>query len=117
MLEERRFRLEWISAGELGYKSLAVNLSDIYAMGGTPRYAFLSIGLPTDSFPDWLYGFFRSASSLCDAHGIQLAVGDTAKSRSIIINYTVLGLIDDGKILRRSSAEPGDKIGLVGKVG
>jgi len=117
MLEERHFRREWISARDLGYKSLAVNLSDISAMGGTPRYAFLSIGLPPDSSPDWLDGFFHSASSLCEAHGVQLAGGDTAKSRSIIINYTVLGFIDDGKILRRSSAKPGDKIGLVGKVG
>ncbi len=117
MLEGRHFRRDWISPEDLGYKSLAVNLSDISAMGGAPRYAFLSIGLPTDTPPEWLNSFFSNASRLCEVNGVNLAGGDTAKSSSIIINYTVLGFADDKKILWRSSAKPGDKIGLIGNIG
>ncbi len=117
LLEGRHFRRDWISPADLGYKSLAVNLSDVSAMGGVPRYAFLSIGLPPDTSPEWLNSFFDNASSLCEAHGVNLAGGDTAQSNFIIINYTVLGYADDDKILYRSSAKPGDKIGLIGNVG
>lgn len=117
LLEGRHFRRDWISAEDLGYKSLAVNLSDISAMGGTPRYALMSIGLPLDTSPDWLDAFFSDAARLCDAHGVKLIGGDTAKSSSIIINYTIFGFIQDAKTLWRSAAKPKDKIGLIGKVG
>jgi len=117
LLQGRHFRREWSSAGDLGYKSLAVNLSDISAMGGTPRYALLSIGLPADIAPAWLDDFLNETHSLCETHGIKLIGGDTSKSNSLIISYTVLGFIEDEKILWRSAAKAGDKIGLIGKVG
>jgi len=117
LLEGRHFRREWSSAKDLGYKSLAVNLSDISAMGGKPRYALLSIGLPSDTDPNWLDGFFSEVARLCESYGVKLIGGDTAKSSSIIINYTVLGSIEHQNILWRSAAKPGDKIGLLGKVG
>lgn len=117
MLEDRHFRREWISAEDLGYKSLAVNLSDISAMGSKPRYALMSIGIPPDTSSNWLDGFFRGVKQLCDAHDVKLIGGDTAKSSSVNINYTVLGFSDDDKILLRSAAKSGDKIGLIGKMG
>ncbi|MFP8489202.1 thiamine-phosphate kinase [Gracilimonas sp. Q87] len=117
MLEEGHFRREWISAEDLGYKSLAANLSDISAMGGSPHYALLSIGLPPDTSPDWLNDFFSGANQLCESHGVNLIGGNTTKSGSIIINYTALGFINDENILWRSAAKLGDKIGLIGKVG
>lgn len=117
LLQGRHFRREWCSAGDLGYKSLAVNLSDISAMGGTPGYALLSIGLPPDITPNWLDDFLNDTRRLCETHGVKLIGGDTAKSDSVIISYTVLGFIEDEKILWRSAAKAGDKIGLVGRVG
>jgi len=117
LLQGRHFRREWSSANDLGYKSLAVNLSDISAMGGTPRYALLSIGLPLDIAPAWIDGFLNETRRLCETHGVKLIGGDTSKSGSLIISYTVLGFIEDKKILWRSSAKAGDKIGLIGKVG
>jgi len=117
LLQGRHFRREWSSAGDLGYKSLAVNLSDISAMGGTPRYALLSIGLPSDIAPAWLDDFLNETRRLCETHGVKLIGGDTSKSSSLIISYTVLGFIEDEKILWRSAAKAGDKIGLIGKIG
>ena len=117
LLEGRHFNRNWITAEDLGYKSLAVNLSDISAMGGRPRYALLSIGLPPDTAPEWLNGFFGETSRLCKKHGVELIGGDTVKSSSIVVNYTVLGLIEEEKVLWRSGAVPGDKIGLIGITG
>lgn len=118
LIEDRHFRRDWISAGDLGYKSLAVNLSDISAMGGKPLYAFLSIGLPEDLSLDWIEQFFRSAHSLANKHKVKLLGGDTTKSPGpMVINYVVLGEIQSDSILWRSGAKPGDDIALLGDVG
>ena len=117
LLEGRHFNRSWISPKDLGYKSLAVNLSDISAMGGKPQYALLSIGLSSDIKPDWLNEFFGETARLCKEHNIELIGGDTVKSSKIVINYTVLGSIEEKKVLLRSGAKPGDKIGLIGNIG
>ncbi|PWN06490.1 thiamine-phosphate kinase [Rhodohalobacter mucosus] len=117
LVEGRHFKRNWISAEDLGYTSLAVNISDISAMGGKPRYALLSIGLPGNTDPDWLNGFFGGIKGLCDTHGMKLIGGDTVKSNSVIVNFTVLGSIPEKNILLRSGAKPGDKLGLIGRVG
>lgn len=118
MIEERHFRHELISAEDLGYKSLAVNLSDISAMGGKPIYAFLSIGLPEDLSPVWLEQFFRGARKISLAYNVKLLGGDTTKSPGpMVINYCVLGVMDKESVLWRSSARPGDQLAVLGKLG
>lgn len=118
LIEDRHFRNDWISAEDLGYKSLAVNLSDISAMGGKPLYAFLSIGLPDDLTIDWVERFFRGTLELSETHGVKLLGGDTTKSPGpMVINYCVLGVMDEESVLWRSSAKPGDRIAVLGKLG
>ncbi len=118
LIEDRHFRRDWISAKDLGYKSLAVNLSDISAMGGKPEHAFLSIGLPDDISPGWLEDFFLQTHTACEQYGVRLSGGDTTKSpRPIVINYTVLGRICKKHIHLRSDAVPGDRIALLGNPG
>jgi len=118
LIEERHFRLDWISAENLGYKSLAVNVSDISAMGGKPEHAFLSIGLPEHVSPDWLERFFRETHNLCKTHRVSLLGGDTTKSPGpMVINYVVLGRTRQDQTLMRSDARPNDRIALLGNVG
>jgi len=118
LIEDRHFRRDWISAEDLGYKSLAVNLSDISAMGGKPLFAFLSIGLPEDLPLEWIERYFRGTHELASEHDVRLMGGDTTKSSGpMVINYTLLGEIKSGNVLWRSAAETGDHIAGLGNLG
>ncbi|MEX0769989.1 MAG: thiamine-phosphate kinase [Balneolaceae bacterium] len=118
LIENTHFYLDRISPRDLGYKALAVNLSDISAMGGKPVYAFLSIGLPLDIPLDWLDAFLSETRKLSEQYHVKLMGGDTTKSESgLLINYTVLGIAKHDQILWRSNAKPGDKIALLGSTG
>ncbi|MBD3179612.1 MAG: thiamine-phosphate kinase [Candidatus Latescibacteria bacterium] len=118
LIEGVHFLADRISAYELGYKSLAVNFSDIAAMGGEPESAFLSIGLPEDTGIDWLDDFFLGIKDLSGSYNTMVAGGDTTQSREgIIINFTVIGSADPGRIKYRSTALPGDLICVTGNLG
>lgn len=118
LVENEHFKRDIISPRDLGYKALAINLSDISAMGGKPAYAFLSISLPADIPIDWLESFLLETHRVLETYDVKLMGGDTTKSTdSIFINYTVIGFPKNGKILWRSTAKPGDKIALLGNTG
>ena len=118
LIEDRHFSRDWISPGDLGYKSLAVNLSDISAMGGKPKHAFLSIGLPEDLSLEWIENYFRETHALASSHNVRLMGGDTTKSSGpLVINYTILGEMKTENLLWRSSAKPGDQIAVLGDLG
>jgi thiamine-monophosphate kinase len=102
---------------DLGYKSLAVNISDIAAMGGRPLYAFLSLGLPPDTPIDWIDKFFAGFRQLADTHHISLLGGDTTRNQNVIINVLVIGVITTAHIKRRSQAQVGDIICCTSYVG
>jgi len=118
LIENIHFLRDRISPEDLGHKALAVNLSDIAAMGGRPTGAFLSIGLPNSMEISWLDGFFEGIKKLGDATGCPLLGGDTTKSReTVIINFAVLGEGLKDKIKYRSSACAGDIIAVTGELG
>lgn len=118
LLEGTHFRLDWISAEELGYKSLAVNLSDIAAMGGTPSAIFLSLGLPADTSLDWMDRFLDGFLGLAKEHNVPLMGGDTTKStHGVVISITVTGRIPKNEILLRSGAKPGEWVAILGRIG
>ncbi len=101
--------------GSLGHKALAVNLSDLAAMGAEPKWVFLSLTLPnTDE--NWLEAFSSSFLSLADRYSIELAGGDTTRG-PLSLSVTVLGLVEKGKGLLRSGAKVGDKIFVTGFIG
>ncbi|MFZ1977798.1 MAG: thiamine-phosphate kinase [Bacteroidota bacterium] len=111
LIEDIHFIRAKISPRDLGYKSLAVNLSDIAAMGGAPESAFLSIGIPNDIDVEWLDDFYAGIHDLAESEKVQLLGGDTTKSpRNIIINIAVLGRANPRLIKYRSSAKQGDVI-------
>ncbi|MCH7977455.1 MAG: hypothetical protein IH935_00585 [Acidobacteria bacterium] len=84
-LEGVHFRRQWQAAEAVGYKVLARGLSDIAAMGGVPRYAFLSLGLPRRLPAGWLDGFWRGFFRLAAAAKVILAGGDTGASPHAIV--------------------------------
>ncbi len=118
LVENIHFLISNIEPHDLGYKSLAVNLSDIAAMGGIPEYAFLSMALPVETGTSWIDKFLDGLHDLAIREHVVLAGGDTTKSpRNIAIAITVIGIIKKGNIKRRNGAEPGDKLFLTGSAG
>ncbi len=103
------------SAFDIAYKCLAVNLSDLAAMGATPRWALLSLSLPQANAA-WIQSFAAGFKSLAEVYGISLVGGDTT-SGPLSVSLTALGYIEPGKQLTRSGAKPGDLIVVSGTLG
>jgi thiamine-monophosphate kinase len=99
----------------LGYKALAVNLSDLAAMGADPAWFTLALTLP-DYNPAWLEGFSSGLAKGAKASSIQLVGGDTTRG-PLTISIQVHGLVDAGQAIRRDSAKPGDRIYVSGTLG
>jgi thiamine-monophosphate kinase len=118
LVEEIHFVRAKTTPRDLGEKSLAVNLSDIAAMGGTPTSAFLALGLPPDTPVEWIDQLFEGLHGLCRRESVPLLGGDTTRSPGpILITITVLGSIVPRNIKRRSSARPGDVLCVTGTLG
>ncbi|MGB9081033.1 MAG: thiamine-phosphate kinase [Desulfuromonadaceae bacterium] len=118
LLEDVHFRRVWHDPYRLGRKSLAVSISDIAAMGGIPRWALLSLAIPSDlplCFVDeFTHGFLAMASE----NRVALIGGDTCLSRSgLTISVTVMGEQYPDRIVRRSGALPDDDIWVTGTLG
>lgn len=115
LVENVHFLRKRITPYDLGYKSLAVNLSDVAAMGAEPAATFLSLGLPSGTVEvEWCDAFFEGYRSF----GVPLLGGDTTSSpEGIVINITVLGLVKNKHIKRRNAAWAGDMIAVTGPLG
>ncbi|MGH8580004.1 MAG: thiamine-phosphate kinase [Gammaproteobacteria bacterium] len=100
---------------DIGFRALAVNLSDLAAMGAEPAWATLVLSLPEASEP-WLSAFARGFFSLADAASVQLIGGDIARG-PLTITVSVYGSVPRGRALLRSGARPGDRIFVTGTLG
>lgn len=100
----------------IGWKSVAVNLSDIAAMGATPHSILLALSLPQIDH-DWLKAFSQGLYDCCDQFGVSLIGGDTTQSPHLTLSVTALGWVDIGQAIPRSGAKPGDLICVSGTVG
>ncbi|RKG48356.1 thiamine-phosphate kinase [Acinetobacter cumulans] len=100
----------------IGWKSVAVNLSDIAAMGAKPHSILLALSLPQIDH-DWLKGFSQGLYDCCDQFGVSLIGGDTTQSPHLTITITALGWIETGQAITRSGAQIGDLICVSGTVG
>ncbi len=117
LVEGVHFDLSYTSAADLGYKSLAVNLSDLAAMGAQPSTVYLSLALPTRIEKIWLESFIDAFLLLAKKHGVQLAGGDTVQSDQLVISVTLCGLARAGKPVLRSGAAVGDDLYFSGTLG
>lgn len=114
LLEGRHFSPQDGPAG-LGHKCLAVNLSDLAAMGATPRWATLSIALPAAD-EGWLAAFARGFFRIAEQYGIELVGGDTTRG-PLTFSVTAIGEVPPGQALRRDGARPGDEVWVSGTLG
>ena len=100
----------------IGWKAVAVNLSDIAAMGATPHSILLALSLPQIDH-DRLKAFSQGLYDCCDQFGVSLIGGDTTQSPHLTLSVTALGWVDIGQAIPRSGAKPGDLICVSGTVG
>ena len=118
LVERVHFLVEWASPEVLGAKSLAVNLSDIAACGGTPQDAFISLAVPERIEVEWLERFYRGMAEHAAQYGVNLLGGDTTGSKSdLVINVAVTGIVPRDEVLFRHTAKAGDVIVITGPLG
>lgn len=119
MLNETiHFLLDKITPYQLGYKAVAVSLSDIAAMGGWPTNVVIAMGLTEAVTVEWWQEFYRGAADICQRYQVNIAGGDTTKSvGGLSINVTALGRVVKEHLRLRSAAQPGDKLFVTGPLG
>lgn len=118
LIEGSHFLLADISPYELGWKSAAVNISDIAAMGGSPTATFLSFALPKTLADGWVDAFMKGYADISSRYGVALLGGDTTASPDrLCINVAVLGSCPHGTAKLRSSAREGDLVCVTGTLG
>lgn len=118
LIEDIHFNLEYTPADLLGYKALAVNLSDIAAMGGKANFFLLSIARPKILSDEFLTNLLSGMFELAKKYKVSLIGGDTSASpNKLFLNLTILGQSLVNKAVMRSGAKPGDEIYVSGKLG
>jgi len=118
LVEDIHFRLDWTDWESLGHKMIAVNISDLAAMGAQPRIAVITLGLRgTERVAD-LQALYRGAGEVALASGCLIAGGDIVRSpHAFSINVTAIGESRGGRVLLRSGARPGDLVCVSGTLG
>lgn len=118
LLEGIHFDLSYTPLKHLGYKSVMVNLSDIYAMNAMPTQIVLSIGISNRFSVESLDEFYEGVYAACEKHGVDLIGGDTTSSqKGFIISITAIGEVAPDKYVKRDGAQPGDLICVSGELG
>ncbi len=113
------FDLETTGGSDLGWKSLAVNLSDIAAMGGLPRYAVVSLALPGDTDAESVFALYEGMTELSQKFGVAVVGGDIDRSPLVEVGITVFGSTRNREqpLLTRTAAKAGEKIAVTGYLG
>ncbi len=119
LIQDVHFSLDMGSWEELGWKALAVNLSDIAAMGGLPRYALVALALPDRTEVEDVLALYKGMIDLTQRFGVAIIGGNISSAPIVVIDVTVLGSTKgrDKHLLTRSAAKPGDKVAVTGYLG
>lgn len=118
MVETVHFNSMTMEDGDIGYKALAANISDIAAMGGVPLHALVSVSVPAAYGPERMRRLYDGLYACAEQYGVAIIGGDTTSSPlHLVVAVTVTGAVEAGKALRRSGAKPGDAVFLTGPVG
>ncbi|HWR58909.1 MAG TPA: thiamine-phosphate kinase [Thermodesulfovibrionales bacterium] len=115
MAEGVHFDLGLTTYFQLGFKIISVNVSDIYAMGGVPRFVLLDIAAPGRTDETMLEAFFDGVRTALDLYHVRLVGGDLSSSRILTVSGTLVGYVK--KPVMRSGAKPGDRIYVTGNLG
>jgi thiamine-monophosphate kinase len=119
-VENVHFTLRTSSPAQIGHKALAINLSDIAAMGGTPRYALISLVLPAHVSVAVLDGIYEGLRALAQHYDTALVGGNISgagQGEQLMIDITLLGVVERGRVLLRSGAHEGDLLCVTGTLG
>lgn len=118
LIEEVHFRRDWSRPEDLGWKALAVNVSDLGAMGARPLAALISVALPPDLPVSWIDRFYQGLGECAKHYGCPLVGGDTVRApKHLALSVTALGSVPIGKAVRRAGAEVGDLLCVTGALG
>ena len=118
LAEDIHFRLETSTFEDIGYKAAVANLSDIAAMGGSPRYMLVALATPPTRTTSEIEQLYRGLMGACRPYGVELVGGDTSASRhGLFICITLTGTVAPGRALTRNGARPGDLIYVTGTLG
>ncbi|NTV30347.1 MAG: thiamine-phosphate kinase [Candidatus Omnitrophica bacterium] len=117
MLVEDVHFLGGVDPAALGHKAMAVNISDIAAMGGRPTFAVVSIGVPSGLSSRYIEAVYRGMRVCADRFGASIVGGDTVSADKLVINVALLGEVEKGRLVLRSGARPGDRIFVTGPLG
>jgi thiamine-monophosphate kinase len=117
LIEGTHFRWAWSAPAQLGERAAAVTLSDIGAMGGTPRWLFVSLGLPPGIAVRTVTDFYRGLRAGLRPHRVQLIGGDTSAAARFHAALTAIGEIDPAQAVTRAGARPGDLVMVTGTLG
>lgn len=117
LIEGIHFDRSWIDPYRLGKKALNVNLSDIAAMGGTPKYFLISLGLPKNLSLSFVNSFYRGLKEGAKRFRVDLIGGDTSLSQKMVINICLLGEGKKENLLFRNGSKVGDDLFVTGTVG
>ncbi len=116
LIQDVHFSFKTTTWRELGWKALAINISDIAAMGGMPRRALLSLGLPPDTEVSDIEELCHGLKKIADEHSVQIIGGNVTSAPVVMISISVIGTASN-TLLKRSEAVVGDKIAVIGYLG
>lgn len=118
LVEGVHFDRKTTTPWQLGYKAVAVNLSDIAAMGAIPKHVLVSLALSKDIDTDFVVNLYKGMKEICREFGVNIVGGDTVSCpAAVVINVSVVGEVDPSLVVRRSGAKPGDVVAVTGKLG
>jgi thiamine-monophosphate kinase len=117
LVEGVHFQLDTISPHDLGYKAVVVNVSDVAAMGGSPRYGLAAIGVPDSIEAPWVVELYAGMREAADEHAMAVIGGDTSRSDRVVVSVTVTGEVSPGRAVGRGGARPGDRVVVTGRLG
>ncbi len=118
LVEGIHFDMIYTPLKHLGYKSIIVNLSDIYAMNGIPKQVIVSMAVSNRFSVEALEEIYAGIKKACSFYGVDLVGGDTTSSlRGLVISVTAIGIVETGKVVYRNTAKVGDLICITGNLG
>lgn len=117
LVEGVHFDRASISPRDLGAKAIVVNVSDVAAMAGSPRYALASIGIPSDVGASWVVELYGGMRAACEEYALTLVGGDTNRADQAVLALAVVGEVAPGRAVTRSGARPGDLVVVTGSLG
>lgn len=117
LLEGIHFERASSSARDLGAKAVTVNVSDVAAMGASPRYAIAAVAVPTDVEAAWVIELMGGMREACAEYALALVGGDTNRAELIVVSVAIVGEVALGRAVTRSGARAGDRIVVTGALG